>query len=664
MRRRSRGGWSRWLVLLGLAIPRASHAAGNPPSWAEQARSLPTPAWAQGADALVLEDSEGVTVSVSGGTLTRTRWAARMLAPTGAGALTRLVSYMRATSQVRSMDAWEASPDGIWTHRGDKDAIDFSATGAWSLYSDVRCRALSAWNPVPGTVFAFESVVEDLPLFGEFRWSFDGAWPSLHSVFSLKLPSGVEPIARTGAGREPGTIRDDRSWTWELGDLPARASEPMAPSRSSDGSRLFVSLSGLPRAQDGTSQVAGATFRSWPEVSQWLYELEAPQCVVTPTIRKRVQALLGTESDTLKRLARLARDVQRTNYVALDLGLANGWGYRPHPAEEVLAAGYGDCKDKANLLCALVRAAGHDAWMVSAYSGSRHFVDPDRPTPSQFNHCIVAMRVPEGSRLPAAFPHPTLGTVLAFDPTDPLTEFGDLPEAEQGSLVLFNIPGSSEPVRLPLSPPESRRFERTIRATLSDKGELEAHVEERCFGQAAVPERQLRRESTAASYRRTLERSLAADRSSVELKAFRTEEDSLQGSFRLSLDFAAPGFARPLGATMLSFRPAGISPRLVLGLPDSERKLPIAIPAECSRESVMVAVPERSHPEELPAPVDHATDFGSLHAEWSFTPGMLLFVRTQTTEAILLPAERYAEVRAFYSLSNKVRNTPVVLLRN
>jgi len=64
----------------------------------------------------------------------------------------------------------------------------------------------------------------------------------------------------------------------------------------------------------------------------------------------------------------------------------------PHPAPQVFAKSYGDCKDKANLLRAMLKAIGIDAFPVSIYSGDPEYVRANWPSPQQFNHCIIAIR--------------------------------------------------------------------------------------------------------------------------------------------------------------------------------------------------------------------------------------------------------------------------------
>jgi len=80
------------------------------------------------------------------------------------------------------------------------------------------------------------------------------------------------------------------------------------------------------------------------------------------------------------------------HYVGLEFGIGR---YQPHPADDVLSNEYGDCKDKHTLLAAELKAVGIDSWPV-LISSSRE-IDPDTPSPAQFNHVITV--VPSGGKL-------------------------------------------------------------------------------------------------------------------------------------------------------------------------------------------------------------------------------------------------------------------------
>ena len=133
----------------------------------------------------------------------------------------------------------------------------------------------------------------------------------------------------------------------------------------------------------------------------------------------------------------MAEFAQKIRYVSISTNLSRGGGYVPHTADAVLKAAYGDCKDKSNLLRAMLKSAGVDSYMVSIYSGNPRFTQEEFPSPSQFNHAILAIRVPDAVTLPAAFTHPEVGRLLLFDPTDAHVAFGFIPSHEQNSRALL-----------------------------------------------------------------------------------------------------------------------------------------------------------------------------------------------------------------------------------
>ena len=72
-------------------------------------------------------------------------------------------------------------------------------------------------------------------------------------------------------------------------------------------------------------------------------------------------------SDKIRALATFVQKDIR--YVAIEIGIG---GYKPHAAPDVLKYHYGDCKDKATLLAALLKEIGVDSYFVLAQT-SRGF---------------------------------------------------------------------------------------------------------------------------------------------------------------------------------------------------------------------------------------------------------------------------------------------------
>ncbi|RPI24626.1 MAG: hypothetical protein EHM61_16560 [Acidobacteria bacterium] len=123
-------------------------------------------------------------------------------------------------------------------------------------------------------------------------------------------------------------------------------------------------------------------------------------------------------------------------YLSIQTGIGRGGGYKPHLASEILAKFYGDCKDKTNLMRSLLTALKFETYPVSVYASDRNYIRSDWPSPQQFNHAIIAVKVSDRTKLASVVVHPELGHLLLFDPTDEHTPLGDIPQNLQGSLAL------------------------------------------------------------------------------------------------------------------------------------------------------------------------------------------------------------------------------------
>jgi len=72
-------------------------------------------------------------------------------------------------------------------------------------------------------------------------------------------------------------------------------------------------------------------------------------------------------------------------------------GWQPHPAAEVFNHHYGDCKDKATLMGAMLHEIGIDSYYV-VINSERGSVTPDTPAHmGGFDHAIIAIKLPEGA---------------------------------------------------------------------------------------------------------------------------------------------------------------------------------------------------------------------------------------------------------------------------
>src|SRR5437879_1471890 len=131
------------------------------------------------------------------------------------------------------------------------------------------------------------------------------------------------------------------------------------------------------------------TFESWEQIGRWYASLEKDRRMPSPEVRTKAQELTkGLNSDLEKTEALYDYVAKNFRYVSLSLGVGR---YQPHAASEVLHDQYGDCKDKHTLLASLSESIGLHA--SAALINSAVALDPDFPSPSQFDHVITRVAV-------------------------------------------------------------------------------------------------------------------------------------------------------------------------------------------------------------------------------------------------------------------------------
>jgi hypothetical protein len=186
----------------------------------------------------------------------------------------------------------------------------------------------------------------------------------------------LKPVITEGSGR--------RVFTWTGSQLEHKSSEQ---EKTEQETRVYQAV----RGQLPPPEVQLSSFQSWEEVGRWYGGLQQERVRPTAEIRAKVAELTKNASDEEAKLHAIY------SYVSIQfryIGVAFGIGrYQPHSAAEVLSNQYGDCKDKHTLLASLLDAAGIKAY--PALISSAHEIDPDVPSPAQFDHVISV--VPHGN---------------------------------------------------------------------------------------------------------------------------------------------------------------------------------------------------------------------------------------------------------------------------
>lgn len=346
----------------------------------------------------------------------------------------------------------------------------------------VRIRPLSM--PVP--VRLSRTIVE-APAGAPLRWA-------------TRLLPGVTPREETAGGR--------RRLTFEARDLPAFATpEP-----------------GLPPETPRFAYVAFSTGRSWADIAR-RYSAIVDQVIRGADLQaflRSAGAPAASQMETIERL--LARISQEIRYTGIELG--EGWLIPRAPAE-TLRRKLGDCKDKAVLLTALLRASDIPAYVALLNAGEG---DPDveeaLPGLGGFNHAIVVV---PGS--PAVW----------IDPTDPYARAGELPVDDQGRLALIASPTAGGLVRTPEAAAADNRELETRDVHLADLGPARVIETTRYWGAAERALRAYYAGLEAATARRRLEQYAAAAYEGILTSFGHSQPEDLSQPFRLHLEVSETG---------------------------------------------------------------------------------------------------------------------------
>lgn len=638
----------------------SAQAGDDVPAWLRQAAaSNPAPGYAKIVPAVVLLSERDIRVEEDGKTTTTERLAVKILTNEGRPAAVGRVGYVTDTGKVRDMHAWVLRPSGAVKKFSKDEVLDLAAAPN-DVFNEVRVKMISGRDEVEvGAVFGCEWTTEDRSVFTQFDWQFQERLPALVSRFTISLPAGwrAEGVTLNHSKIDPSIAGS--AYTWELHNLAYIEEEPASPEVTTIAPRLAVSY--FPPADRKAG--IGKAFNDWRDVSRWLSELSDSQAGIDDALAGKARQLTANAKTELERIRAIGRYAQNVNYVAIQTGIGRGGGYRPHSSIDVFAKSYGDCKDKANLMRAMLKAIGIQSYLVSIYAGDPTFVREEWPSPQQFNHCIIAVKVADATQAATVINHASLGRLLIFDPTDDNTPVGDLPSHEQGSFALIVAGDAGALMRMPTTPPEANLLERRADVVLSPDGSISASVHEESAGQSAVALRGELRARSRADYVKMIEGWVTRGAEGARVSKVEPQDNSADGGFALDVNFTSASYGQVMQGRLLVFKPAIVSRRESLFLTGAIRKYPVVLGSHAYTETVSVKLPSGFEVDELPDAIKLDTPFGSYVTSYTVKDGKLEFTRSLVVRAATISVSDYPKVRAFYERIRDAEQSPVVLAR-
>lgn len=643
-----------FVFLISLSV----FAGDAPPTWLRQASSVSTPVYDKEVRAVALYYEQQVTLDSGGRVVTTENYAVRILSREGRKYAAAVAFYLVKFSKVREMEGWLIRPDGSIKSYGKKDIID-RISDPNNVYDEEREKIIDASGDADtGYVFGYSIVSEDKPLFYQDMFIFQDMLPTLVSRYTLNLPAGWTASGVTFNHPEIKPQTNGTTYTWELRNLAPIHDEPLSPSFINIAPRIAVNYSPV-----SGSQAVSRAFADWAEVSRWATEMFDPQVIVNDEVAAKAQELTAGAKTEMDKIRAVGTFVQNLQYISIDIGVGYGNGMRPRPSSLVLSRGYGDCKDKATLMRAMLKALKIESYPVAIYSGDPDFVRREWVSPRQFNHCIIAIKISDSTTAATVINHNKLGRLLIFDATDQFTPVGDLPDYEQGSLALIIAGDKGDLVEMPVTPPEFNAWKREIEVNLTSDGHINGVIREKVSGQESRYPRTMFRSLSGSDFNKVIEGWLARGATAANLVKLTPKDRHADAVFELDVEFTAPRYGQLMQDRLLVFKPAIVNRTNSIYLTEKSRKHPVVIDSNSFNEKVIFNLPQGFTVDEVPDAVNLETPFGKYVTNYEIKDGKLFFSRSLTTTRTTVPVEKYSAVRDFYARIRDVEQSPVVLLR-
>lgn len=644
------------LLLVGLA---PSARAGDAPSWMHALVNVPLPEHDEKTDAVLLLAEDTFTVQGNGKMKRIERRVYKILRPDGRRYGTVRADFDSET-KINFIHGWCIPAQGKDYEVKDKDAMETALFGVQDgeLMSDLKTKVLAIPASEPGNIVGYEIEQEVHPYVIQDIWSFQQVEvPVREAHYTLQLPAGWEYKAVWLNHPEAAPSTSSGQWQWVVNDVKAIKPESAMPPREGVAAQMIVSL--IPPGGAGNKG-----FESWADMGRWQVGLTQGRRSASPEVKQKVADLTKGDGTPLAQMRSLARYVQKdVRYVAIQLGIG---GWQPHPAADVFTHKYGDCKDKATLLSAMLQEIGVASFYVSINT-TRNAVTLETPAVRWFNHVILAIRLPEGVKDPslrAVLDHSKLGRLLFFDPTDEWTPFGSLRGELQANYGLLVTADGGELIKLPQLPAELNGVVRTAKLTLTASGTLSGDFVEQRNGDYGTQQRaSLKSVSKDADRIKFLESLISHSLPTFQItKASLVNLNQTDQPFGYQYSLVAQNYAKTAGDLLL------IRPRVV-GVNSSdllETKEPRKYPVEFdgpwkNSDTIEIAIPAGYEVDDLPPPVNADYSFASYHSKTEASGNTLKYTRTFEVKELTVPISKAEDLKKLYRvIASDERNTAVL----
>lgn len=393
-----------------------------------------------------LLDLADISVRPDGSARTRTRMVIKVFNERGRDEAKVNIPFHGQDETVTLVHARTVKPDGTVLSVKPAEVME-QGVGDGEMYTDARTKSFILPAVGDDCVIDYEYVTDQkrsqMP--GHFwtNWMFQGGIdPVVSSRLTLTAPKTL-PIKHDLRNTDVQTVTKENAadntvtYIWEAKNVAPLNPEPMMP-----GPKRFLPM------------LAVSTVPSWQKIADWYWDLAKGRADADPTLKALAARLTKDKTTPEEKAKAIFYYVEeKTQYVAIELGVG---AFQPRPASDVAGNQYGDCKDMATLLVALLREAGITAHPVLLGAGNPQSVSDDLPSPGAFNHAICLAEID--------------GKKFWLDATAQISSWGDIPGGDRGVEALVIREGKGTFETIPHAAPADNRVDQSVKLTLAPDG--------------------------------------------------------------------------------------------------------------------------------------------------------------------------------------------------
>ena len=529
--------------------------------------TLPKPDQFPKESVVKILNQEVVRVNPNGSTSRMTHLVAKVLLQAGIRDLREHYIYYEPGRQtVDILRAAVITPDGRELARAAiHDRSTSAAMGVQTLIYDEHHLKHVTFNDLePGCIIDLQYTVRDSGdnIFGDYfadSFYFGDGHPAMLSQYVLDYPKTLavqSHTLNTSTASEHLESKDANREIvkWEMKNLPGVETEYA-----------------MPPVVDSLPQVQVSTMGSWKEVGAWFWNLAKEQVDVNDSMRNDIAEMTKNCKTQTEKL-RVVHDwvIRKIRYLGIEFGRN---GYKPHKATESYKALYGDCKDTATLITAMLSTIGIESKLVLIRTVDSGAVAPDTlPMPNIFNHCIAYIPNVDGKD-------------YWIDGTTDFFRLGEVPSSDRGAQVLVAGPEGGRFMKIPQCKGADNSIDQTFNVNVTKDGAATLTVHDTRSGQFAP----MLRESieTPGKFQNNMKEYAARRFNGAEVKKLSASEPASQGPAWSEMELAVPNLAARSGERLAypaAFEPIGMTQRYAT---DTKRTSDIELYVPWSRKTAI-----------------------------------------------------------------------------